>query len=90
MYCKKTDIDYFLATLKVLVNVLLAVFWLVTATVTLYRVPETNVPVEISLEAIVDFTFLLSSTVPAGSVFVVISMLIPVVGILELKITLKE
>ena len=76
--------------MKVRVSVLLAVFWLVTATVTLYNVPEANVPVEISLEAIVDFTFLLSSNVPAGSVFVVMSMLIPVEGIFELKITLKE
>jgi hypothetical protein len=33
---------------------------------------------------------LLSSNVPEGSAFVVMSMLIPVEGILELKITLKE
>ena len=47
-------------------------------------------PVEISLDATVDFTFLLSSNVPEGSALVVMSILIPVVGILELKITLKE
>ena len=76
--------------MNVLVSVLLAVFWLVTVTVTLYREPETNVPVVISLEATEDLMFLLSSNVPDGSAFVVMSMLIPELGILELKITLKE
>ena len=76
--------------MNVLVKVLLAVFWLVTTTVTLYNVPEANVPVVMSLEAKLDLIFLLSSNVPAGSVFVVMSILIPVDGIFELRITLKE
>ena len=47
-------------------------------------------PVEISLDATVDLTFLLSSNVPEGSALVVMSMLMPEVGILELKTTLNE
>lgn len=43
-----------------------------------------------SFAATVDFMFLLSSKVPAGSVLVVMSILMPVLGILELRVTLKE
>lgn len=45
---------------------------------------------EISFDATVDLTFLLSSNVPEGSALVVISILIPVDGIFELSITLNE
>jgi hypothetical protein len=73
-----------------LLAVLVDVFCDVTATVILYNTPEANVPVEISFAATVDFTFLLSSKDPSLSFFVVTSILIPELGIFELRVTLKE
>lgn len=81
--------NYLRATLKDLVAVLLEVLWEVTATVTLYKTPEASVPVEISVVATEDLTFLLSKVVPSLSLLVVISILMPVLGILELSVTLN-
>jgi hypothetical protein len=80
---------YFLATLKVLVAVFVALDLLVTTTETLYSVPAANVPVEIAMLAVDDSTVLLSNKKLSASFLVVRSTFTPAPGTLDETLTLN-